>query len=91
MDTKKRYFERNRPIIEQDETPFPIIPTDYPPGSPGKLRVLRDRYRARVQLWHPDDSESRSTEAERRAYAFWRLLSSVNKALADGRGGVGHE
>lgn len=31
-------------------------PTAALPGSPAKLRVFRQRFRLRVQLFHPDDA-----------------------------------
>lgn len=35
----------------------PALPTQYPPGSPGKLRVLRARARARLPLFLPGDRQ----------------------------------
>jgi hypothetical protein len=37
--------------------PLPREPTQALPGSFEKVRVLRDRARQRLQLWHPEDAK----------------------------------
>lgn len=89
--SRETQFEPSRPVIVEEETPYPVIPTDYPPGSYGKRQVLRERAAARVQLWHPDDCESRSTAAARLAFLQQILISSNYKAAAERSEGFGHE
>lgn len=46
------------PEVEREDvglTP-PPAPTDHPPGSPGKVEVLAERFARRVSLWHADDA-----------------------------------
>jgi hypothetical protein len=39
--------------------PAPLpAPTDAPPGSRRKVRVLTERFRLRQELWHPDDARA---------------------------------
>ncbi len=35
---------------------MPPMPTDAPPGSEEKVRVLMERAQNRQALWHPDDA-----------------------------------
>ena len=43
-------------VGNQEDAPLPGCPTGYPPGSPQKVNVLRERCRHRCQLHHPEDS-----------------------------------
>jgi hypothetical protein len=39
--------------------PAPLpVPTDAPPGSARKVRVLAHRFRLRQELFHPDDARA---------------------------------
>lgn len=38
-------------------TCLPDAPTDALPGSPEKVRVLAERFRLGVSLWHPLDAK----------------------------------
>jgi hypothetical protein len=33
------------------------LPTEYRPGTAGKVRVLMERYASGKQLWHPSDAK----------------------------------
>lgn len=57
----------SRPIAEVDTDFYggyildPDGPTDYPPGSEGKIRVMADRFRRRVRMHHPGDFHADTT------------------------------
>lgn len=36
--------------------PLPDVPTDAPPGSEEKIRILMERAAKRQALWHPKDA-----------------------------------
>ncbi|HZT81215.1 MAG TPA: hypothetical protein VFA26_13380 [Gemmataceae bacterium] len=46
------------------EACLPPAPTAAPPGSPEKIRVLAERARMRVALWHPLDARGPSGSAQ---------------------------
>lgn len=37
-------------------SPLPEAPTEAPPGSEAKIRILMERARKRQSLWHPADA-----------------------------------
>ncbi len=48
--------EHSADILPLPDPPDPPEPTDHPPGSPGKVAVLRQRAAAKVALWHAGDT-----------------------------------
>lgn len=58
-----RRTPRTPPVTPDDDDddyadrPPPPEPTDWPPGSAGKVEVLAARVAAGVGLWHPDDAK----------------------------------
>lgn len=49
-------FGRRGLALDPRERPLPDSPTDAPPGSPEKIRVLQERARAGRALFHPADA-----------------------------------
>lgn len=63
----------------------PEGPTEARPGSPEKIRVMRERVSLSQAAHHPDDAGARSTddmrrESERTAAAFARLAKRLGTA-----------
>lgn len=54
MGHGERAKRRGLGNVTREPPPAPH-PTSHPPGSVGKFRVLMERARAGVQLWHPLD------------------------------------
>jgi hypothetical protein len=44
-------------LLNVNAAPLPE-PTEHPPGTPDKLRVLEERARNGQALWHPNDARS---------------------------------
>ena len=49
--------------------PLPSEPTDHPPGSPGKIQAMMDRFERGEQVHHPADNKPWQTPKS--AYDGW--------------------
>lgn len=56
MAHEERAKHRGLGNVAREPPPAPC-PTAHPPGSVGKFRVLMERARQGVQLWHPSDAK----------------------------------
>ena len=55
---------------------LPLTPTDARPGSEEKIRVLAERVRMRVSLWHPLDATLVSSTGAPKAHQASMSLAS---------------
>jgi len=61
-------MEADWELPQPDEPPEPLFPIDEPtgygPGSPEKIKLMGDRFDAKMPLYHPDDASTCQTLPE---------------------------